>query len=129
MDKKNKVVEDNGKARGGLLKPNPKSLPADAPVALPVFEEEEYLTEAQVMAWLHVKKQWLADHRTRVEPIIPHIAMGKQILYPKRAVQAWLDGLVETRPSWKRRTVPQASADRKESAAASFVYERSNSFP
>jgi hypothetical protein len=72
------AVENNRKAHGGLLKPNPKALPADPAVALPVFEEEEYLTDAQVMAWLHVKKQWLADHRTRVEPIIPHIPMGKQ---------------------------------------------------
>jgi len=106
-----------GKARGGLLKPSPKALPADAPVAFPVVEDEEYLTDEQVMAWLHVKKQWLADHRTRVEPIVPHISMGKQILYPKRAVQTWLDRLVETRPSWERRTVSQVAADRKESAA------------
>jgi hypothetical protein len=126
---KHKVaVEDHGKARGGLLKPNPKSLPFDAPVALPVFEEEDYLTDAQVMAWLHVKKQWLADHRTRVEPIIPHIPMGKQILYPKSAVQAWLDRLVETRPSWKRKPASPALTDRKRSPA-SFMYESSDSLP
>jgi hypothetical protein len=124
---KNKLaVENNGKGHGGLLKPNPKALPADAPVALPVFEEEEYLTDAQVMAWLHVKKQWLADHRTRVEPIIPHIPMGKQILYPKCAVQAWLDRLVETRPSWKRKTVSQVPADHKE-AGSSVVHFSSKS--
>jgi hypothetical protein len=123
---KNKlVVENKGKARGGLLKLNPKALPADAPVALPIFEEEEYLTDAQMMAWLHVKKQWLADHRTRVEPIIPHIPMGKQILYPKCAVQAWLDRLVETRPSWKRKAVSQVAADRKETGAL-FVHYSSD---
>lgn len=122
---KNKVAVEDGKARGGLPKPNPKALPGDASVAFPVFEEEEYLTEAQVMAWLHVKKQWLADHRTRVEPIIPHIRMGKQILYPKSAVRAWLRRLLETQPSWKRKIVSQAPAEGKE--AASFVVHGSDS--
>jgi hypothetical protein len=69
------------------------------------------------MAWLHVKNQWQADHRTRVEPIIPYIPKGKQILYPKSAVQAWLDRLVVTRPSWKRKSVSLVPADRKEAAA------------
>jgi hypothetical protein len=106
-----------GKGRSGLLKPCPKAVPADAPGAFPVVEDEEYLTDEQMMAWLHVKKQWLADHRTRVEPIIPHIPMGKQILYPKRAVQTWLDRLVETRPSWERKTDFQVPADHKEGVA------------
>jgi hypothetical protein len=56
-----------------------------------------------------------------------HIPVGKQILYPKSAVQAWLDRLLEIRPSWKRKTVSQVPADRKE-AAASFVYYSSDSF-
>jgi hypothetical protein len=54
------------------------------------------------MEGLGVKRQWLADHRTRVQPIIPHITMGREIRYPKRAIDGWLASMVETRPTWER---------------------------
>lgn len=88
--------------KGGLIKPNPKAVSISLPV---IDHDDDYLTDEEVMDWLNVKRQWLADHRTRVEPIVPHIKMGKQILYPKPAVKAWLDALVETRPTWERRNV------------------------
>jgi hypothetical protein len=85
--------------KGGLLKPNPKS------IVIPVIDDDEpdeLLTEDAVVAWLHVTKQWLADHRTRIEPIIPHIAMGRRIVYSKRAIQVLLKSLERTKPRWDR---------------------------
>jgi hypothetical protein len=63
----------------------------------------DYLTTEQVMDWLGVSRQWLADHRTRVQPIIPHIKLGREILYPKHRVAELLASLTETRPSWERK--------------------------
>jgi hypothetical protein len=72
--------------RGGLLKPNPKQA-ADVPET-PASPNllDDLMTEEEVMEKLGVKRQWLADHRTRVQPIIPHITMGREIRYPKRAI-------------------------------------------
>ena len=63
---------------------------------------EEYLTDNAIMEWLGVNAQWLADHRTRVEPIIPHVKLGSIIRYPKAAIQAWLDAQMVTQPRWDR---------------------------
>jgi|HubBroStandDraft_6_1064221.scaffolds.fasta_scaffold2427577_2 hypothetical protein len=73
-------------------------------------EEDEYLTDEQVMNILGVSKQWLADHRTRVEPIIPHVTLGRESRYPKRALYAWINARTETRPTWDRKSrLKQAS--------------------
>src|ERR1017187_7331145 len=108
------------KKKAGRLRPNPKNLEI---LSGDIVSEDEssygaddLLTEEEVIRWLHVKKQWLADHRTRVLPIIPHIPMGKQILYPRGAVKTWLASLVETRPTWERKDVSRTAPCRKEAA-------------
>ena len=73
-------------------------------------EVEEYLTDERVMKILDVTKQWLADHRTRVEPIIPHVTLGREIRYPKRALYAWMSTRTETRPKWERPKEPEKAS-------------------
>ena len=106
----------------GLLKPNPKTVQAFTPCSsgidarMPVHSEsrpvvssydlayskDDMISESVVMEWLGVTKQWLADHRTRVEPIIPHLLLGKEIRYSRCEVHGWLRQLAETRPRWER---------------------------
>jgi predicted DNA-binding transcriptional regulator AlpA len=78
----------------------PRKEPASAHVG---FESnDEYLTDKAVMEWLGVNAQWLADHRTRVEPIIPHVKLGNLVRYPRAAVQSWLEAQTVTTPRWER---------------------------
>jgi hypothetical protein len=66
--------------------------------------DDELLTDEEVMKLLKIKnKQWLADHRTRVLPIIPHVLFGREIRYPRRLVLRWIASLIETRPTWQRK--------------------------
>ena len=88
----------------GLLKPNPRETADLSFSPGPSIEEDELLTDEEVCVILKVKKQWLRDHTTRTEPIVPHIrTMGRQIRYSKRALYAWMREQVETRPSWQRK--------------------------
>jgi hypothetical protein len=78
----------------------------EASGAIPVLnlDDDELLTEEEVMKLLKMKnKQWLADHRTRVLPIIPHVLFGREIRYPKRLLLRWVASLIETRPTWERK--------------------------
>ncbi len=90
--------------KGGLLKPNPKTsgITLDVPQPAPPSQDDEYLTDEQVCQILRVTKQWLRDHTTRVEPIVPHIRLGRKIVYPRRALFDWMSARVETRPNWER---------------------------
>lgn len=62
----------------------------------------DLIPESAVIEMLGVSEQWLKDHRTRVEPIIPHVKLGRRILYPRRLVNEWMATLVESRPRWER---------------------------
>ena len=91
----------------GLFKPNPTREVGDQHSSTTLtVDEDELLTDEQVCAILKVKKQWLRDHTTRVEPIVPHIpTMGRHVRYPRRALYAWIREQIETRPSWERKKV------------------------
>jgi hypothetical protein len=103
-----------GKRQGGLLRVvhnNTTVEPTPERAKLEVVQqwqgrelEDELLEEEEVMMILKVKKQWLRDHTTRVLPIVPHVRMGRQISYPKRAIFAWIAAQTETRPTWERKT-------------------------
>lgn len=94
----------------GLLKPNPHEITDFRSSSAFPIEEDELLTDEEVCVILKVKKQWLRDHTTRTEPIVPHIrTMGRQIRYSRRALYAWMREQIETRPSWERKKEPAAS--------------------
>jgi hypothetical protein len=90
--------------KGGLLKPNPKmnGVALDVPQPASPSQDDEYLTDEQICQILGVTKQWLRDHTTRVEPILPHIRLGRKIVYPRRVLFEWMNARVETRPNWER---------------------------
>jgi hypothetical protein len=88
--------------KGGLLKPIPGRPEPPSAVNEDLYSPEDLITEEQVVGWLAVDKTWLADHRTRVEPIIPHVKLGKTIRYSRRAIQYWLSECVQTTPRWER---------------------------
>lgn len=95
--------------KGGLFRPVAETkpvavenVPVLTPTPTPTIDEDELLTDADVMAILKVKKQWLRDHTTRVLPIVPHIKIGREIRYSRKAIQAWIMAQQETRPSWER---------------------------
>jgi hypothetical protein len=68
-------------------------------------DDEDPLEEQEIMNILRVNKQWLADRRTRVLPIIPHALLGRIILYPsKRGLMLWIRQQMQTRPRWQRTT-------------------------
>jgi hypothetical protein len=50
---------------------------------------------------LDVKISWLMDHVSRVEPIIPHIRLGKMIRFKRNDVIAWIDSLISKKPMWE----------------------------
>jgi excisionase family DNA binding protein len=61
---------------------------------------EKLLTPDEVASLLDVKVSWLMDHVTRIEPIIPHIRIGKMIRFKRQAVMEWLDSMATTQPTW-----------------------------
>jgi hypothetical protein len=87
----------------GLLRPVAEESDLGPPPAaiLPVTDEE-LLMDSDVMKLLKVKKTWLRDHTTRVEPIIPHLRIGREIRYLRSDVLAWCRAQRETRPRWER---------------------------
>jgi excisionase family DNA binding protein len=63
---------------------------------------DKLLTPDEVAVLMDVKMSWVMDHVTRVEPIIPHIRLGKMIRFKREAVLAWLDSYSTTKPTWER---------------------------
>ena len=89
-------------SKGGLLKPDPKQVEETPSTSGVVNLLDDLMTEEEVMKKLGVKRQWLADHRTRVQPIIPHIRMGREIRYRRSSLDEWLASIEEIRPTWER---------------------------
>ena len=57
---------------------------------------------AEVAAILKVKVSWVRDHTTRVEPILPHVKMGRKVRYEPGKILAFIQKCHEDRPSWER---------------------------
>jgi excisionase family DNA binding protein len=62
---------------------------------------EKLLTPDEVAKLLDVKMSWLMDHVTRIEPIIPHIRIGRMIRFRRQDVTQWLNSMVSTKPTWE----------------------------
>ena len=65
---------------------------------------EELLDAAAVAKILGVSLQWIKDHTTRIEPIIPHIRLGRKIRFRSADIKRFIQIQTETRPRWERRT-------------------------
>jgi hypothetical protein len=63
---------------------------------------EELLDAAPVAKILGVSLQWIKDHTTRIEPIIPHIRLGRKIRFRRADIERFIQMQAETRPSWAR---------------------------
>jgi predicted DNA-binding transcriptional regulator AlpA len=73
-------------------------------IAIPFLgrgRNDKLLTPDEVAAMLDVKISWLMDHVSRVEPIIPHIRLGKMIRFKRNDVIAWIDSLISKKPMWE----------------------------
>jgi len=66
--------------------------------------DEELLDAAAVAKILGVSLQWIKDHTTRIEPIIPHIRLGRKIRFRSADIKRFIQMQTETRPRWERRT-------------------------
>jgi hypothetical protein len=100
----------------GLLKPKTlykESLRTPVPVTASSPAGNDLMTDEEVCDWLKVNKQWLSDHRTRVEPIIPHFRLGREIRYSRKDISAWLNSVREARPKWERNKSAKGSADQE----------------
>jgi hypothetical protein len=56
----------------------------------------------EVAALLKVKVSWVRDHTTRVEPILPHVKLGRKVRYQPSQIIAFVQNCHEDRPNWKR---------------------------
>lgn len=63
---------------------------------------ETLLDAAEVATILGVSRQWIRDHTTRIEPIIPHVRMGRKVRFRLADIKRFIDTQTETRPKWER---------------------------
>ena len=61
---------------------------------------EKLLTPHDIAQYFDVTVPWVLDHVTRVEPIVPHIRMGKKIRFRRTDVMEWLSSKTNTKPTW-----------------------------
>lgn len=66
------------------------------------IDDETLLDVEDVCKILKVTRQWIRDHTTRIEPIIPHIRMGRKVRFRLADIKRFIDQQVETRPRWDR---------------------------
>lgn len=66
-------------------------------------DPDELLNDEQAMKILKVNLQWLRDHTTRAYPIIPHIKLGRDTRYPKRALYSWIAAQIITSTTLERK--------------------------
>jgi hypothetical protein len=63
----------------------------------------DYMEAADVAAMLGVTAQWVRDHTTRIEPILPHVRIGRRIRFERTEIERFMRERREHRPTWKRK--------------------------
>jgi len=63
--------------------------------------QESLIDAAEVAALLKVKVQWV-NHTTRVQPILPHVKLGRKIRFEPQEVLRFVREHRESRPVWDR---------------------------
>ena len=65
-------------------------------------EGADLLDASNVAKILGVTEQWVRDHTTRIEPIIPHVRMARKVRFRPADIRRFIDQQAETRPKWER---------------------------
>jgi hypothetical protein len=67
----------------------------------------DFLDARGAAEFLGVTLQWVRDHTTRVEPIVPHTRIGKRtIRFERPELLRFIEEQREDRPRWERTTPP-----------------------
>jgi Helix-turn-helix domain len=74
------------------------------------FETPEVIDAAEVADLLKLKVSWVRDHTTRIEPILPHIKLGRKVRYELREILRFIREHREDRPIWGRQTSRSSQA-------------------
>jgi excisionase family DNA binding protein len=68
-----------------------------------MYEREDCLIGSdEVAKLLGVTVNWVRDHTTRREPIVPHVKLGRKILFERDEVVRFIRECRESRPTWER---------------------------
>jgi hypothetical protein len=77
---------------------------ANKQVAITSSANCDFLNATGAAEFLGVTLQWVRDHTTRVEPIVPHTRIGKRTIRFERAeLMRFIAEQREARPTWERR--------------------------
>ena len=87
----------SGSMSNSLLNASTKSALA---MVLPTGDRSgKLLTPCELATIIDVKLSWIMDHVTRIEPIIPHIRVGRKIRFRPDVID-WFYSLLITKPTW-----------------------------
>jgi hypothetical protein len=78
-----------------------------------ITPKDKLLTPQEVCQWMDVKMNWLKDHTTRSQPIVPHIRMGKVIRFRRTDIAEFIERQLSAKPTTK------SHAETKQKAAES----------
>lgn len=73
-----------------------------SPTTVPDTLHAHLLDASDAARMLAVSVQWIRDHTTRIEPIVPHVKMGRKVRFEVEGIQRFIAGCRESRPRWER---------------------------
>jgi len=66
---------------------------------------EELIDSNETARLLGVTVNWVRDHTTRRQPIVPHVKMGRKIRFERVELMRFIRECRESRPKWERNDV------------------------